>query len=97
MAIHILDPEVDRLVRELAHRQGVDPTEAVRLAALRALDAGLSSSSAAPPGDTLPASSDLHRGVSDVGSGALYARWDALPKSGLEADKAFYDSLYEDD
>lgn len=28
---------------------------------------------------------------------ALQAEWALLPRSGLEADKAFYDSLYEDE
>lgn len=81
MAFHVRDPETDRLVRELARRRGIGLTEAIKLAARRELERD----------------DQITEASLDQRLKALYARWDAMPRSGLEADKAFYDSLYEDD
>ncbi|MDP4021395.1 type II toxin-antitoxin system VapB family antitoxin [Methylobacterium sp. NEAU 140] len=45
MALHIRDAETDRLVRTLAARKGIPPTEAIKLAVRNELDRD-----AAPPG-----------------------------------------------
>lgn len=79
MALHIRDPETDRLARELARLQKRGITDAVR-SALRAKLA--EERRRVPLADRIK---DLQDEV---------ASW---PETGLEADKAFYDSLYEDD
>lgn len=86
-SLYIKDPETARLVTETARRLGTTKTEVVRRA-LTALEAELPSTPAQPV-ETAE---------------QLIARVDAwrrehLPHrpTGLKADKAFYDSLYDDE
>lgn len=78
MALHIRDPETDRLARELARLQNKGITEVVR----SALEARLAEERRKVP---------LAERIRDLQDEV--ASW---PNTGLEADKAFYDSLYED-
>ena len=75
MALHIRDPETDRLARELARLQGSGITEAVR----SALEEKLSSERKKLP---------LLERIKDITDEIA-----AAPKTGLKADKAFYDWL----
>ena len=81
MALHIRDPETDRLARELARMRGEGITEAVKSAL---------SDKLAAERKKLP----LMERIKDITD-----RIAAYPDTGLQADKAFYDSLYgeEDD
>jgi antitoxin VapB len=75
VAFHVRDPETDRLVRELATREGVGLTEAVKLAVREKLEAA----------KRAPSLWERVRPLQEA-----LARY---PRTGLEADKAFYDSL----
>jgi antitoxin VapB len=79
MALHIRDPETDRLARELAQLQKSGITQAIR----SALEAKL-----AEERKKVPLSERIRDLQDEVAS------W---PETGLAADKAFYDSLYEDE
>ena len=87
-SLYIKDPETARRVTEAARRLGVTKTEAVRRA-LTALEPRL-------PVERLPASAESTK--------EFIARIDAWrrerlphPRTGQEAGKAFYDSLYDDE
>lgn len=77
MAFHIRDPETDRLVRELAAKEGLGITEAVKLAARERLK--------------VDRKAEMWKALKEIQ--AEIARY---PNTGLEADKAFYDSLNDE-
>lgn len=84
MALHIRDPETDAAVRKLARRTGLTMTEAVRVAVEEKLAA------------LEPAAPDRRRPLLDR-IADLQARIAAYPETGLLADKAFYDSLSDEE
>lgn len=81
MAIHIRDPKTDALVREIARRRGIGMTEAVREVFEEALlrDEHASRSKA----------DDLRARLKP-----LLETLDATPRTGLKADKQFFDDLW---
>ncbi|HEX7881167.1 MAG TPA: type II toxin-antitoxin system VapB family antitoxin [Afipia sp.] len=81
MPLYVKDVEVDRLASRIAALHRISKTEAVRRALLHELER---------EGE---ATSFVERGMA-IGR-ALRAR--AVPGKGAPADKAFIDSLYEDD
>lgn len=81
MAFHIRDPETDRIVRALAARTGATLTDAVREAAAEKL-ARVKKTEAQV--DTRP----LRERIRDI-----QERVAAHGKTGLKADKAFFDWL----
>jgi antitoxin VapB len=81
MTIYIKDPKTDKAVRKLAKLRGVTLTEAISNAVNKALED-------AKAGDG--------NDVDDAAIDALIARFAALPKTGLKADKAFFDSLNDE-
>jgi antitoxin VapB len=85
MAFHIRDPETDKVVRELARRKGMTMTEAVRTSAAQEL-ARLSDRS---DGDRKLNVREAIRQIQE--------RVAARGKTGLKADKAFYDRLSGDE
>jgi antitoxin VapB len=85
MAFHIRDPETDASVRKLARKTGLSMTEAVRIAADEKL--ARIEQAEAQAADQRP----LRERVRDI-----HERVAARGRTGLKADKAFYDSLYED-
>lgn len=74
MALHIRDPETDRLVRTLAEIKNLGLTETIRLAVEKELK-------------QIPVRERVR---------ALQDRIAAYPKTGLKADKDFYDSLNDE-
>lgn len=74
MALHIRDPETDRLVRSLADIRKVGSTEAVKLAV----------------------ENELRRSSFKDRIREIQDRIARYPKTGLKADKAFYDSLNDE-
>lgn len=80
MPFYVKDPETDTLVRKLAKREGVGLTEAVK----RAVNAELERRETA---DDRPLAEKLKE-ISD--------RIAKYPKTGLKADKAFFDKLSGD-
>jgi antitoxin VapB len=85
MAFHVRDAETDRVVRELARRKGATLTETIREAAAKELEALITAENAR---DTRP----FAERIKDIRD-----RIAARGFTGLKADKAFYDSLYEDE
>ena len=79
MALHIRDERTDALVRELASKQGVGLTEAIRRAVENELARERSKLS-------------LRERLQP-----LLDELDALPKTEFKADKAFYDSLNDEE
>lgn len=79
MAFHVRDPETDALVRELAEKTKLGITEAVKLAAVEALQAR-----------------DKAREEKLAKMRAICAEVASWPRTGLKADKAFFDDMYED-
>ena len=84
MPFHIRDPETDLVVRQLAAFKGVSLTEAVKVAAIREL----------VHARRVEAERDKRPFLERIKE--IQDRVAARGKSGLKADKAFYDSLYED-
>ncbi len=84
MAFHIRDPETDATVRKLARKTGLTMTAAVRLAADEKL---ARIEQIEEQVDKRP----FRERIRDI-----QERVAARGKTGLKADKAFYDSLYED-
>jgi antitoxin VapB len=85
MAFHIRDPETDRIVRDLASKTGATLTDAVREAAaekLARVERGLERVDKRP----------LREQVREI-----QERVAARGKTGLKADKAFFDSLSGDE
>lgn len=85
VAFHIRDPETDKAVRELARRKGMTITETVRTSVAQEL-ARLSER---PDGDRKHNVREAIREIQE--------RVAARGKSGLKADKAFYDWLSGDE
>ncbi|PTM39356.1 type II toxin-antitoxin system VapB family antitoxin [Bosea sp. 124] len=85
MAFHIRDPETDRIVRELASKTGASLTDAVREAAaekLARVERVLERADKRPLREQIR---DIQERVADRG------------KTGLKADKAFFDWLSGDE
>lgn len=85
MAFHIRDPETDRIVRDLASKTGATLTDAVREAAaekLARVDRALERADKRP----------LREQIRDI-----QERVAARGKTGLKADKAFFDWLSGDE
>ena len=80
MGIYVKDPTTDKAVRKLAKLRGTTLTEAIRSAVQKELEAEKANKSE----------------VDDATVDALIAKVASWPKTGLKADKDFYDSLYED-
>jgi antitoxin VapB len=78
MPFYVRDPETDTLVRQLAKREGVGITEAVKLAVSNQLKNGGSKES-------------LHERVRKITDEIA-----KYPRTGLKADKAFFDELSGD-
>ena len=78
MAFHVRDSETDALVRELARREGIGLTEAVRRAVKHELER---------EEKVLPLWERI---------GPIQDRIAKYPKTGLKADKAFFDDLSGD-
>jgi antitoxin VapB len=77
MSIYIKDPATDKAVRKLAKLRGQTLTEAIKFAVEYELE-----------------KEKRHKKLSLAERiRPLQERFAALPKSGLQADKAFYDSL----
>ncbi|GGD13870.1 type II toxin-antitoxin system VapB family antitoxin [Aureimonas glaciei] len=83
MALHVEDPQVGALADRLAAIKGVSTTEAVRQALQKELD-------------SIQAPDEMSRRVREALEvvRALHAKH---PPTGQVADKAWIDSLYEDD
>lgn len=84
MPLNIRNEEVNRLAGELAARKGVSKTEAVKLALVQALDEPSRKISEAEKARRIAAIREIQREIA------------SYPKTGLEADKAFYDSLNDE-
>ena len=80
MGIYVKDPVTDKAVRKLAKLRRTTLTDAIRTAVHKELAA--------------EKANDYD--VDEAAVDAIIARVRAWPKSGLKADKKFYDSLYED-
>lgn len=80
MTIYIKDTATDRAVRELAELRGISLTEAIRVA----VEAQLKYERA----ERSKTREEKLREIQEA--------FAEMPKSGLTADKEFYDSLYED-
>jgi antitoxin VapB len=80
MAFHVRDPRTDELVRELARKRGVGITEAIREAVEEALE---SEEVRSKPQKSLRERLQ-----------PLLDRMDRLPRTGLAADKEFFDELW---
>jgi antitoxin VapB len=80
MTIYVKDPKTDKAVRKLAKLKGMSLTEAIR----SAVEKDLAATKAAKPD------------VDEAAVDALIARFAALPKTGLKADKEFFDSLNDE-
>ncbi|MDO9471793.1 MAG: type II toxin-antitoxin system VapB family antitoxin [Caulobacter sp.] len=79
MPFHVRDEETDTLVRELARREGVGLTEAVKLAVKDRLE---------QKNEAVARKLAAMRAISDDLA--------KLPRTGLKADKAFFDQLSGD-
>ncbi|MDO8296757.1 MAG: type II toxin-antitoxin system VapB family antitoxin [Caulobacter sp.] len=79
MPFHVRDEETDTLVRELARREGVGLTEAVKLAVKDKLDR---------KDEAVALKLAAMKAISDEIA--------KLPRTGLKADKAFFDQLSGD-
>ena len=79
MPFHVRDEETDTLVRELARREGVGLTEAVKLAVKDRLE---------QKNEAIARKLAAMKAISD--------RIASLPETGLKADKAFFDEMYDD-
>jgi len=80
MAFHVRDAKTDALVRELARSRGIGITEAVR----EAVEKTLAEDTARQGGQ---------RSLAEK-LGPLLDEMDRLPRTGLKADKAFFDELW---
>lgn len=81
MAFHVRDQKADELIRELAQARGISLTQAVVEAAEEALAADR-------------ARRDKQVSLRDRLK-PLLERVDSLPRTGLKADKAFFDELWD--
>jgi antitoxin VapB len=80
MAFHVRDPKTDALVRELARSRGIGITEAIREAVEKSL-----AEDAAQKGGQPSLAESLK---------PLLDEMDRLPRTGLRADKKFFDELW---
>jgi antitoxin VapB len=80
MTFYVKDPATDRAVRKLAKLKGTTLTETIR----SAVENDLAAIKTSKPD------------VDEAAIDALVARFAALPKTGLKADKEFYDSLNDE-
>lgn len=80
MTIYVKDPKTDRAVRKLAKLKGITLTDAIRIA----VEKELASSKASKPD------------VDEAEVDAIIARFAAMPRTGLKADKKFFDSLNDE-
>jgi antitoxin VapB len=80
MTIYVKDPKTDKVVRKLAKLKGTTLTEAIRIAVEKDL------------ANTKASKSDVDEAAVD----AIIARFAAMPKTGLKADKKFFDSLNDE-
>jgi antitoxin VapB len=81
MAFHVRDAETDRVVRELARRKGATLTDTIREAAAKELDAIVAAETAKDMRPFLERIKDIQD------------RLAARPRTGLKANKEFYDCL----
>ncbi len=84
MPFHIRDPETDQVVRELARKTGLTMTDAVRIAASEKL-------ARVEQDEAVKDKRAFRERIKDIQD-----RTASRGSTGLKADKAFYDSLYED-
>lgn len=84
MPFHIRDPETDQVVRELARKTGLTMTDAVKVAVSEKLARVEHDEAGRDKRPFLERIKDIQDRIAARGS------------TGLKADKAFYDSLYED-
>jgi antitoxin VapB len=80
MAFHVKDPKTDALVRELARSRGIGITEAIREAVEKTLADDL-----ALKGERTSLAESLK---------PLLDEMDRLPRTGLRADKKFFDEMW---
>ena len=80
MAFHVRDPKTDALVRELARNRGIGLTEAIREAVEKTL------ADDAVGNGVQPSLADRLKPLLD--------EMDRLPRTGLKADKKFFDELW---
>ena len=80
MGIYVKDPVTDKAVRKLAKLRKTTLTDAIRTAVQKELAADKADKS----------------NVDDAAVDAILARVSAWPKTGLKADKEFYDSLNDE-
>jgi antitoxin VapB len=83
MAFHVRDPKTDALVRELARSRGIGLTEAIREAVEKSL-----AEDAARQGGRPSLAESLK---------PLLDEMDRLPRTGLRADKKFFDELWDEE
>ncbi|MCB4802900.1 antitoxin VapB [Methylobacterium brachiatum] len=81
MPLNIRSEEVNQLAEKLASRAGVSKTEAVRIALTNELERQ------EPRVPRVPLAERLKPLLDEIA---------AIPRTGLEADKAFYDSLNDE-
>ena len=80
MGIYVKDPVTDKAVRKLAKLRKTTLTDAIRTAVQKELAADKADKS----------------NVDDAAVDAIIEKFAALPKTGLVAEKAFYDSLNDE-
>lgn len=80
MGIYVKDPVTDKAVRKLAKLRKTTLTDAIRTAVQKELEAE---------------KTDIPE-VDEAAVDALLAEFAAWPKTGLKADKEFYDSLNDE-
>jgi antitoxin VapB len=85
MAFHVRDADTDRVVRALATIKGTTLTETIRVAALKELDALTAAEEARDKRPYLEKIKDIQERIA------------AYPKTGLKADKEFYDWLSDEE
>ncbi len=83
MAFHVRDPKTDALVRKLARSRGIGLTEAIRESVEKSLaeDTALHGSGQSLMDKLQP----------------LFDKIDRLPRTGLKADKQFFDEMWGED
>jgi antitoxin VapB len=82
VAFHVRDPKTDALVRELARKRGIGITEAIREAVEQVLAEDTAANGRTAEGSLLERLQPL------------FDRVDRMPRSGLVADKKFFDEMW---
>jgi antitoxin VapB len=85
VAFHVRDPETDATVRKLARKTGMTITDAIKTAAAEKLDRLERAEAAKDKRPFIDSIRDIQQEVA------------GFPKTGLKADKAFFDSLSGED